>query len=296
MERKKRGIDFLGREICSRQLFLESYSDKARAEKLLVRLDRRGVFPLTYQNPKLAFLNVLGLYTYFSGALTQSKSTFDAMISGGREQQRDLSVIMASELGLTLRENRRSFEFGENGGTYARLLSLMGFFTSRGSRFELQRKASVGTGLPVYLTDVIEQFEKLTLKSKGVCKKFLRDLVSVCFDTKGYTRTRGTSQELLLELLTQPSAELVQRQGLQIIHAMQIVYPAVGIKDSQLSVREIKSGESRQKYEGSIHIPLEQAVLFPNNFNSAGSIEVSVRLRPSRYSFEHTTFNRSVYR
>ena len=295
MERKKRGVDILGREICTGERFLDSYSDKVRASKMLEKLEKHNVFPLTYQNPKLVYLNILGLYAYFSGTLTQSGPTFDAMISGGREQQRDLSEVMLSELGLTLRKHKGSFEFGENGGTYARLLSLMGFFTSRGSRLDLQRKARVGTELPSYLADVIEQFEDLTLKSQGVCKKFLRDLVSVCFDTKGYTRNRGAAQELLLELLTQPSPELAGKQGRQIVRAMQIVYPLVGVKEDQISVREIKSGDSRKKYEGSVHIPLEQAVLFPNNFNSAASIEIHVLLRPSRYSFEHTTFNKNVY-
>jgi len=294
MERKKRGMDVLDREICSRERFLDSYKNKSQAVKLLGKLERKDIFPLTYQNPKLAFLNVLGLHAYFSGTLTHSGPTYDAMISGGREQQRDLRAIMDAELGLKFRESNGSFEFGKNGGTYARLLSLMGFFASRGTRSDIHRKARIGTELPTYLTDVIDNFGKLTLKSRGVCKKFLRDLVSVCFDTKGYARNRS-SPELLLELLTQPSAELVEKQGLQIVRSMQIVYPHIGFNDSQISVREVKSGESRQKYEGNIHIPLEQAVLFPNNFNSSASIEIQVRLRPSRYSFEHTAFNKNTY-
>ncbi len=291
MERRKRGINLLEDEICTRQQFIDSYQMKGQAQSFAAMLDRHEIFPLTFRNPKLTFLNTLGLHVYFSGALTKYKgSQYDASICGGRKQQRDLSETVESELGMKLRRRRNDLEFGENGGTYARLLSLMGFFTSKGSSDSIERKARIGSELPAYLSNLIEHFDELTLASKGTCRKFVRDLVSVCFDTKGYARNRNSRfQELVIEMLTQPTPELVEKQGRQIVSALNIVYPKIGITQDQIHVSELKYS-SDKRYEGAIVIPLEQAILFPNYANSMSPIEIVVNMRPCTYSFDTSCF------
>src|SRR5574341_175906 len=133
-------MDALKSQICTREEFVQTYGKPGLGEKQAAILDKHGIFPLTYRNPKLARLNVLGLYVYFSGGLRVStKNSYSATISKGRAQQHDISDKIESELGLTLKKRiskkeknddlkkRYDLNFGQNGGPYARLLSLMGF-------------------------------------------------------------------------------------------------------------------------------------------------------------------------
>jgi hypothetical protein len=282
----------LTNEICTRERFVDSYKSKKLGERIASILDGHEIFPLTFKNPKFTFVNILGLTVYFSGALTADKrNRYDAMISGTRTQQSDLSAIMESELGLKMRECRKStFDFSENGGAYARLLSFMGFFTSRGTDNDLHRKARMGSELPAYLAEMIATYDESSARIQGTCRKYIRDLIAVCFDTKGRTIKRKDYNAVEIELLTQPSSEQIDAQARQIVKAINLLYPKVELSDVNMFWQKINSGNSREKYEGHIHIPLEKAVFFPNAANSAASIEIKINLRPSRYSFESSNF------
>jgi hypothetical protein len=286
-------MGILANEICTREEFVASYKSEKLGERVASVLDKYNIFPLTCKNPKLVFVNILGLAVYFSGALTADKrNRYDAMISNTKAQQRDLSSLMEAELGLRMRERREStFDFGENGGAYARLLSLMGFFTSRGADDDIHRKARIGSELPKYLVEIIETYNVSSERVRGTCRKYIRDLVSVCFDAKGRAISRKDYNAVEIELLTQPTEEHIEKQARQIVKAINSVYPKVGLDASNIFCQRINSGKSREKYEGHIHIPLEKAIHFPNYGNSAASIEVKVGLRPSRYSFESSNFN-----
>ncbi len=282
----------LTKEICTRERFINSYKSKKLGERIAGILDEHDIFPLTCKNPKLVFVNILGLTVYFSGSLTADKrNRYDAMISGTRDQQRDLSTIMESELGLKMREYKKAtFDFGENGGAYARLLSFMGFFTSRGADNDIHRKARMGSELPAYLTEIIDTYDKSSARIQGTCRKYIRDLIAICFDTKGRAVRRKGYSAVEIELLTQPSQEHIETQARQIVKTINLLYPKVELNDGNILCQEIMSGNSKGKYEGHVHIPLEKAVFFPNYANSAASIEVKINLRPSRYSFESSNF------
>ena len=292
MERRKRGVDILGREICTKEDFIRSFRSQRKGEKTASLLDEHDIFPLTYGNPKLACLNTLGLYVYFSGALTlNGKNQFDASVAGGRPHQRDLSSLTESELGLKLQprekkmksgENSYCWYFGENAGPYARLLSFMDVHTSYGNAECIQRKARTGSVLPHYLVYAIDRYENLSKESKDVCKSLLTDFVTVCIDTKGSVQKWGKHQALNLELLTQPSHNLVYQQGLQILGAISIAYPEIVIKGDELFVSRIKSGKSKGKYDGYIRILADQ---IPNSLNMP-SLEIRMHLTPACYSFE----------
>lgn len=292
--------EILKAKICTREEFVETYGKKGVGEKKAAVLDKYGIFPVSYRNPRLARLNVLGLYVYFSGGLrTTSRNTYSATISRGRAQQHDISNIIESELGLTLRKripkkekkekkiddlkNKYDLDFSQNGGPYARLLSLMGFFTSDGTRDSIERKSRLGSELPKYLTDLIEHYDELAPWKQRRYKKLLRDMIAVCFETKVHVKQRQNRVEYLeLELLTQPSSGLVEKQGRQIISAFKIVYPKVELKEEQIRWRE----NHKKRFEGHINLTLEQAIALQRDPVHAISIGFQAKVLPSRYSFE----------
>lgn len=282
---EKTVVTILSNQICTREHFLSSFSKFGH--RAVAVLDSQGIFPLTLNNPKFAVLNVLGLHTYFSGTLTHDPgNSFGAAISRSRKHQGNLTERVRRELGLVLRKaNGRKdrkdgdyLEFNRNGASYARLLSHMGFHTSGNG----SSKADEGTQLPQYLTDLIERFPSFGVDARKSTRKYIRDFVSVVFDTKCTERYReGNGSQLSLQLLTQPNTELVERQGKSVIDAMNIVYPEMEMRHDQLRI-----STSKGRYLGRIYIRQEQAMNFPQGGNSSGSIETIVRLRPSRYSFD----------
>lgn len=291
--------EILKMNICTRQEFVDTYGKLGVGEKRAAVLDEYGIFPVSYRNPILSRLNVLGLYVYFSGSLrTYAGNKYTGTISKGRTQQHDIDSIIESELGLKLRkripkkekktdnlEKRYDIDFGTNGGSYARLLSLMGFFTSNGVRSNIARKSRHGSELPKYLTDLIENYDKLAPWKKEKYKRLLRDMIAVCFETKTYVKQRQNRFEYVeLELLTQPSLELVEKQGRQIIRAFNIVYPKVELKEEQMRWRKVKS--HKKQFVGHIEVTLEQAIMLQSDPVHAVSIGLQARVLPSRYSFE----------
>ncbi len=285
MQARKRNI--LNDEICTREQFLESYHRQGNGERATAILDKSDIFPLTYSNPKFAHLNVLGLYVYLSGALTKAdRNRYDAMISGGRKHQRDITDLMESELGMTFRKSENDWEFAENGAVYARLLSLMGFHTSNGTSENIERKAATGSQLPKYLTNIIENYDALDARSRKLGRRLLKDLIGVCFDAKAYARhTSLRSADLELELLTQPSRALIRKQAHDIIGSIAIAYPQVGVREDQIRVHKIRSADP-PKYEGRISIPMKQALRFPTDGASSAIVAIQLCIKPSRYSFE----------
>ncbi len=285
MQARKRNI--LNEEICTREQFVESYKRHGNGERAAAILDNKDIFPLTYSNPKCAHLNVLGLYVYLSGALTKAdRNRYDAMISGGRKHQRDITDLMESELGMTFRRSENDWEFAENGAPYARLLSLRGFNTSHGTSENIERKAATGSQLPAYLTDIIEQYNALDARSKKLGRRLLKDLIGVCFDTKVYARhTSLRTADVELELLTQPSRALIKWQARDIIGAINIAYPVVGVREDQIRVHKIRS-VNPSKYEGRISIPMKQALRFPTDSCSSAIVAIQLCVKPSKYSFE----------
>ena len=61
--------------------FEATYTRTSIAKKSLRTLEEAGVFPLTLKNPKLVFLNTLGLYVYLSGNLDYYRLSYHATIS-----------------------------------------------------------------------------------------------------------------------------------------------------------------------------------------------------------------------
>ncbi len=274
----ERKVDLRLDEICTREDFLGTYPrQKYYAEKAAAFLDGHGIFPLTYTNPKLVYLNLLGLYVYYSGSLTVAGARANAYLAGGRDHQHDLTDVWREHLGLTFIDGGAALTFGENGATYTRLLSVMGFHTNDDPcSKDPRRKARTGSLLPPYLRRVISTFDHQIRDSKNKVGRYIHDLLSVYFDTKGsIIANRG----LRLDLLSQPTQELVMEEGLQLVAAVNYLYPAVSLGPDDIHVHS-----NQGTWSGYIHFPFEKILGFPQRAFSP--VKVKVHIEP-RFSFEH---------
>ena len=147
--------NIMDQEITTRKEFINGYRNTAAGERGAGILDKKRVFPLTYRNPRLSFLNCLGLYTYFSGSVNIIRETKKDQYNGflhlpGKEREAVVSGFN-SALGLGLNPRGKGFQFGRNGNVCARLLECAGFFMSErneGDGKARQTKARVGSSLP----------------------------------------------------------------------------------------------------------------------------------------------------
>lgn len=276
----ERKIDLRLDEICTREDFLRTYPKQIYyAEKAAAFLDERGIFPLTYSNPQLVHLNTLGLYVYYSGSLLVAHPRAGARLARGRDHQHDLTAIWKRHLGLTFIDNDVALAFGQNGATYARLLSAMGFHTNDEPCSERpQRKARTGSQIPAYLRCIISTFDELGRDSRKNLRRYISDLVAVCFDTRASVRS---NRGLRVDLLSQPTEELVIEEALQLVAAVNHLYPSVSLNPKDISVYS-----NQGKWQGYITLPFEKTLGFPQG--SFSPVKVKVHVEP-RFSFEHPT-------
>jgi hypothetical protein len=267
---------YLGAEIVRKDDFIYSYDSEIKAGQALRVLDDHQVFPLTYMNPKLIVLNILGLNTYFTGSLKKAGKTYAASITG-RHAGKDIEALADSSLGLKLdrradvrtEHSQDSLYFSTNGAYYARLLSLMGWPSENG------RKASNGTELPMYLTRIIDMYDELGIPTQRYVKKFVSDLVRIWLVCKSRTSTKCPS--ITSHFMSQPSEEQVILQGKQLVKATNIVYPQV-----QLSADDINTEYDPREgnWSGNVYFTIEKIIQFPRRspFSVRTSINEDVML------------------
>ena len=232
--------------LLTREQFVESYERPGAGESGVEVLDEHSIFPdgrLTYHNKKFHFVNLLGLYTHFSGTLrvgyiteTGSYSAFQGGIGsflqckdpGDRARKiRDLREQWTEELGLKFRAQKDGTSFGKHGGTYGRLLHLIGFSTSVLPEEGYVRSTKTGRGatLPEYLSSLIANYSHINGEGKELVRPYLRDLVSVFFDTQA--RTRGLHLCVEMDLPAQRTESLLRSEADKILQALNFLYPCL---------------------------------------------------------------------
>ncbi len=257
-------------EIASKTDFEATYQRTYMAKKPLQFLEQQGIFPLTAKNPKLIYLNVLGLYAYLSGHLGNKNQNYNATIScnGLNIPKSDLEY----QLGLKLVEKKKCLLFGKNGATYARLLYAMGFYTSSGGKTR-STKAKTGSRLPPYLENFIINYNGLSRELKKLAKPLLRDLLSVWFDAKGDV---PSNRVIRVDTLSQPTPEKAKEQARIFLSAVNHLYPSVDAPSCEIRTNENKLLRS---YISRVTFSIDQLLQFPSSGGSP--VEIHARIKPN---------------
>jgi hypothetical protein len=224
-------IDIQNIIITKRQDVVNSYNGESVGDYNLRVLDMLGIWPLTYGNKKTRVLNGLGLIVYLSGNLSSSNGRVLGTISGKFNGKQDLRETWKEELGLGFSPQDGYIAFGKNGQPIGRTLISMGFFVSTGKaklrHNQIKRtKASVGSSLPQYLIELVDNYDALNNESKKLAMLYLQDLVNVMFDTRSYI----DGNSIHLRLIKQPSKKRVQEQAYYLMNAFNKAYPNVHLK------------------------------------------------------------------
>lgn len=93
--------------------------------------------------------------------------------------------------------------------------------------------------------------------SRVLARRYLRGLLAVVLDTKSSIRKNG----LYLDLLVQPTRNLISKQSQQLLNAFNIIYPKVGVNEDNVDIHLMK-GKAQIRYQGYIRIPFEQLLRF----------------------------------
>jgi len=202
---------------------------RSRATKAANFLEEEKIFPLTYGNPKLAPLNVLGLLVYLTGNLRNTEQSYRAAISCKGNHARSVFPSLEDALNISLPPvENDSHIIGRNGSLYGRLLFATGYPVSSGTSAERETKAKIGTKLPPYLANIISGWNDLTMENREVCAKYIRDFLSTLMDARsGYNK-----RSFRVSTLCQPNETLVEEQLGQIKQTFKCLYGNIIDPDS----------------------------------------------------------------
>lgn len=272
-------LTLLHKDITTEEQFCDTYESKRHIKSGLLTLKEHNIFPLNILNPNTKALNTLGLYSYFSGNLSVGyKIRANGRISSSQNLFNTFELyknLWEKELGLNLKKQKSYYSFGVNGGTYARLLNSMGFYASSSPNPTRHvKKASVGTTLPKYLQNIIENYDENDIIMRKFFKPHLKDLVDILIETKA---SNIKPSSLRVTILSQPPQEELIREGKLIAKIIGIVYPEIKINTDKNLKTGVLISKDREVHFGNIYFPQEQIEhlhevnspilnqLFPNN-------------------------------
>ncbi|MBU0615802.1 MAG: hypothetical protein KJ601_06950 [Nanoarchaeota archaeon] len=271
--------DIRKKAIATGDSFASTYNTVHWAEKGVAFMESRGIFPLTLSSPQMPAINRLGLYSYYSGAITVAGGDAEGHIIRGEKEYHLPREEWEDRLGFMVKEYQNKWSFSKNGAYYARLLHSAGWHTiTEPGKDGKQRKASVGSRLPPYLCELIDNYDRLTKDSRTLAGKYLRDVISVWFDTKGRV---VTERGVRVRLLSQPTEEDLREQAEQLVSVVNSLYPNVGLdKDRDINVAEIKDPEKKGEnvFGGYVSFSLEKLLGFPAN--GATPVKFDIRIEP----------------
>ncbi|MDA3855505.1 MAG: hypothetical protein PF569_04560 [Candidatus Woesearchaeota archaeon] len=247
----------LYQEIVTQDQFRNTYESKRYKNEGCETLDRYDIFPLNYLNPKSRVLNTLGFYSYFSGSITVgNKIRANGRISTNDEAFDSFRTFWDEELGLTLKNQKTYYSFGVYGGTYSRLLSSMGFYASSAPNpLRHVKKAGVGTTLPKYIKDIVENYDSKDFIMRQFFKPYLDDLLDVLIRTKVSNKKYSS---LRLNMLSQPSKEKLITESQLIADILKIVYPEVNIEIENDLKTGVLISKDREVHFGNLYFSQNQ--------------------------------------
>lgn len=271
-------------ELVSREDFVNTYERKKVGNKKADILEHYGSLPLSIKSKNFKWLSRLGLFTYFSGAISFKEGKGYNSIINEDEKKIQLPIgEWKDNLGLILekprdkttgkiREEANTYSFKENGQPYSRLLELMGFHVNQqGSMEHKNSKANTGARLPKYLRKMIDNYDDHTMESQRTVRKILRDFINIVFECK-YRSFSKRDARLILN--AKPDEDLAKEEAGYIMKAFNIIYP-----DAALAPENFRPIKNQGKHSGHIKIPLEN--LFALTRNAAPPVELIAYSRPS---------------
>ena len=276
-------------EVVTRDQVERAWQDSETANAKMAIFDDHGVFPLTYGNPQLLYINVLGMLNYFSGSNQAPQRGPMVTFHGKRYIPERLIPPFEDKLGISFKRHKTDLRLTKESCEYARLFKEMGFFTNETPDPDhYETKAKKGSSLPEYIARIIENFEDLPETSKIITRRIVQDMFAAAFWSKArWGRNVGVD----LYLLSQPEEDLIENQSQQLIKALGIAYPHMntGEVSSHFKSHE-RNGEPR--YEGFIYLPLNELMKTGNKYTprlvnkSHTNEKLEVLIDPS-FSIEH---------
>lgn len=256
-------ISLVGRPVLRRKDFIGSYEFEKMAERgvhvldsngLFSRRDRQGEWALTYDSPQLIPFTLLGLYSHFRGCLISQKTcvsgspkSFSVGINfnGGISDWRD---YLKDELNVELGSDCTP---GKNACIYARALYLSGFSTGlEHDEHHRRSKATREALLPDYLTFPVKNYQKLS----GLSRKFANTLIRLTIDSFCDTRIASEDPGIIrYTLISQPTEEMTVEGGMQIISAMNALYPELELS-RRVNVTDIDRDENGNGFRGRLSL------------------------------------------
>jgi hypothetical protein len=264
--------------ISSPDKFLKTYDDEAKGLQQLNRLQDAGIFPLTIDSTYFAPLNVLGLYTYFTGTLNNRGGQYSGMIVRGasRPISPPLKELSAA-LNIDFRNRDHQIVMGRNGSMYARLLYSMGFDLTSPCVDGACRKAMKGSSLPQYICEAVST--KHGRRMSQIVAKMSRDIVNVWVDTKTIL---SDFWHVAVAIPSQPSREQALSQAQILADITSLAYPKIKINLDQLRLSESTRVDRPNMFSGYFNLTKEQVVEM-SQYNSA-PLRAKVCVNP-HYSF-----------
>ena len=255
------------RSLLTREQFEASYASEYYGEKGGEFLASKGIFDqpgesLGYASRQLPLLNILGLYSHFSGTLYagatnfQGSSTrFDADLGKKGKHIPELLSLFKEELGIAFHGKAEEYRFGKNGKIYARLLHAIGFSASMPLEREQTQNENTKTErnaqLPPYLLTLEEEYKTLGKEDQKLARRYLRDVVAVFFDScrKEYEK-KDSNSVLFLKVMSKRTSELVKEEASTLIRFMNCAY--AGLEASvEKNFFPITPDEKRPYYQGT---------------------------------------------
>ncbi|MBI4143949.1 hypothetical protein HY486_01750 [Candidatus Woesearchaeota archaeon] len=270
-------LDITLEEIVTRKEIFETYERQEYGQKALEILESHRIFPLTYGNPKLKYVNLLGLYIYFTGTMHVTPSPTIAHINADWEENLLLLNAWKKELGLEFTKQNGYISLGKNGAQYARLLATMGFYKDiHQPRIKRNTKAANGTSIPTYLIRLIENHNRMNYRSQLLARRYLRDLCTVWTVTKSkYERSRGLS----IRTTAQPTKEEARTQITYLAKCFNILNPELKLCDTNIHIYN-----TEESCVGDIYIGWE--AIRRTSGHTWLPFKVELRLK-KKYSFQN---------
>jgi hypothetical protein len=270
---------------------MHSYATEYHAEQGVRPLDAHAVFStrgtLTFGTPVFSYIHVLGLLTHYRGSLEAVCSENAQPVRYRGALHGDfLSPALCSgakeHLGLTFGKGPMC-KFGLHGGSYARLLGLLGFSTSDGMSHqgrERNTKAVRPITLPSYLTSLLDNYASFTISERRLARPYLRDWVNIFLSTRKLDRKTLAYEA---SLFSQPTLEGVYAQATPLCKVLALLYPAAfrELAPEEVLARPRTHAQERVPlYGADFVLPLQRLVHLPLNHRLCIGLRVHHRTMP----------------
>lgn len=274
--------------LVSREHFMDSYATEYHASEGVRPLDAHDIFSfhdtVTLGTPAFASLHVLGLLTHYRGSLENvpSQNTLPTRYRGAVQSDFLSASFIASlqdTLGLTFGRGTMR-KFGRAGGSYARLLALLGFPTSDGSSHcgrERNCKAVRDITLPGYLTSLITKYASLSVGEQRLARSYLRDFVNTFLFTRRLERKTLAYEA---SLFSQPSVDALHAQATPLCQTLALLYPSAfqGLTSTEtLKHHRTLFHAHTSLYGADFVLPIERLVRLPLNHDLCMKLGVHPR-------------------